>query len=720
MVLDLCRLGIPHHARSVPLLRPRRLPGNVASERRPVGRGAEDRRLDRSGANRRGRPGRSGAVAARAGRLRLASGADVEPGDDDAWAIWWRCWQQNIRRLLAYSSIAHAGYMLIGIAVALAVAGGAGGTTTVDGIGAMMFYVLVYAVATLGAFALLAWLGDGERQINNVDDLAGLWRNHPWAAAVMAIFMFSLTGLPPLAGFWGKLALFLGALGIDAGGAEPSVGLRALVSGSGRCRRDQCRHLGRLLSARGVGHVLPPLAGRSRGPGWHRRGGRRRLPVPGWSSPWAAVRRVPLDAANRASQAAQSAVPARADDLPRPKTRLPASRANASHAPARPAISRLDRVAAAGADASQRAAGVDVSLRRERASRCWSRIAGAKYSEAHDPARGADGIIAWPLLGGSHFALQALSRCPDSARAAQQLVRQFCGRRPADLSGRRSAGDRLLQSGLCRLGRRARRGTDRPDVRLWSARPTSPAVTPAAGRRRPALSAAGRSGWCRRVVAACRRSMIVGELGFSPGRVFAPLGRHRGGRVFRRGARHCRTPHLLDAISGAEPSAGLLVLVDSADMRPAARRCGWRRRRSIGRPTLHAELARWRHRLAGRYRLERMVGTSSAAARVRAQVSLAAAAPASVLIVGPPGSGKEHVAKAIHYRRPPELTGALVPVACAALDAELLISTLGPWADRLPQVPIAGGRCCWAMSTLCRSKPRRPCCRCSARSALGG
>ena len=135
-------------------------------------------------------------------------------------------WQQNVRRLLAYSSIAHAGYMMIGVAVGLAVAGGANGTTTVDGIGAMLFYVLVYAVATLGAFALLAWLGDGERQINTVDDLAGLWRNHPWAAAVMAVFMFSLTGLPPLAGFWGKLSLFLGALGIDAGGAEPSVGLR--------------------------------------------------------------------------------------------------------------------------------------------------------------------------------------------------------------------------------------------------------------------------------------------------------------------------------------------------------------------------------------------------------------------------------------------------------------------------------------------------------------
>jgi NADH-quinone oxidoreductase subunit N len=135
-------------------------------------------------------------------------------------------WQQNIRRLMAYSSIAHAGYMLIGVAVGLAVAGGAGDIATVDGIGAMLFYVLVYAVATLGTFALLAWLGDGERQVHTVDDLAGLWRNHPWAAAVMAVFMFSLTGLPPLAGFWGKLSLFLGALGVDAGGVEPSGGLR--------------------------------------------------------------------------------------------------------------------------------------------------------------------------------------------------------------------------------------------------------------------------------------------------------------------------------------------------------------------------------------------------------------------------------------------------------------------------------------------------------------
>ncbi len=91
---------------------------------------------------------------------------------------------------------------------------------------------------------------------------------------------------------------------------------------------------------------------------------------------------------------------------------------------------------------------------------------------------------------------------------------------------------------------------------------------------------------------------------------------------------------------------------------------------------LHAELLRWRHRFTSRYGLERMVGTSPAAARVRAQVALAAAAPTAVLVTGPAGSGKEHVAKAIHYRRGADSAGTLVPVACAALDVELTISTL--------------------------------------------
>jgi len=148
-------------------------------------------------------------------------------------------------------------------------------------------------------------------------------------------------------------------------------------------------------------------------------------------------------------------------------------------------------------------------------------------------------------------------------------------------------------------------------------------------------------------------------------------------------------PALSDAaLLGAEPPAGLLVLVDSADLPQTP--TGTQAADGGDDPTaeaLHAELARWRHRQAGRYRLERMVGISSAAARVRAQVSLAAAAPVAVWIVGPPGSGKEHVAKAIHYRRPADLTGALVPVACAALDTELLISTLGALARSTPHPP---------------------------------
>ncbi len=131
-------------------------------------------------------------------------------------------WQQNIRRLLAYSSIAHAGYMLIGLAVAFAVNGGAKGAETVDGVGATLFYVLVYALATLGAFAALTYLGDGDRQVENVDDLAGLGRAHPWVAAALAVFMFSLTGLPPFAGFWGKFALLTGAMGVQTADGDLS------------------------------------------------------------------------------------------------------------------------------------------------------------------------------------------------------------------------------------------------------------------------------------------------------------------------------------------------------------------------------------------------------------------------------------------------------------------------------------------------------------------
>ncbi len=130
-------------------------------------------------------------------------------------------WQDNVRRLLAYSSIAHAGYMLIGLAVAFALAYETGvpsiAGSAFDGVAAVLLYMAVYAVATVGTFAALTYLGDDSREINTVEELAGLARSHPVVSTMMAVFMFSLAGIPPLAGFWGKLALFGSALSVDAG-----------------------------------------------------------------------------------------------------------------------------------------------------------------------------------------------------------------------------------------------------------------------------------------------------------------------------------------------------------------------------------------------------------------------------------------------------------------------------------------------------------------------
>jgi NADH-quinone oxidoreductase subunit N len=134
-------------------------------------------------------------------------------------------WQNNIRRLLAYSSIAHAGYMLIGLSVSFAVAGGAESPSMIDGIGATIFYLLVYSAATAGAFAAITYLGGAKRQVDTVEDLAGLSQTNPITAAAVAICMFSLTGLPPLAGFWGKFGLLTGALSVDSTSGSLTTGL---------------------------------------------------------------------------------------------------------------------------------------------------------------------------------------------------------------------------------------------------------------------------------------------------------------------------------------------------------------------------------------------------------------------------------------------------------------------------------------------------------------
>lgn len=127
-------------------------------------------------------------------------------------------WQDNLRRLLAYSSIAHAGYLLIGLAVRLA---GPAAPGSWDGVAALLFYLCVYSLATVGTFAALAYLGRPQRQLDGVEELVGLGRTRPLPALAIAVFMFSLTGIPPLAGFFGKLFVFGSALGVDAGAGAP-------------------------------------------------------------------------------------------------------------------------------------------------------------------------------------------------------------------------------------------------------------------------------------------------------------------------------------------------------------------------------------------------------------------------------------------------------------------------------------------------------------------
>ncbi len=122
-------------------------------------------------------------------------------------------WQRDLRRMMGYSSIAHAGYLLIGLAAALDLFPGSSAAS--EAVTAMAFYVLVYAAATIGIFGALAYLSDDDVRFSQVEDLAGVGRAYPVIGVFMAVSLFSLSGIPPLAGFWGKLALFKSAL--DAG-----------------------------------------------------------------------------------------------------------------------------------------------------------------------------------------------------------------------------------------------------------------------------------------------------------------------------------------------------------------------------------------------------------------------------------------------------------------------------------------------------------------------
>jgi NADH-quinone oxidoreductase subunit N len=109
--------------------------------------------------------------------------------------------QRNIKRLMAYSSIGHVGYALIGLAAG-----------TASGVRGVLVYLAVYLVMTVGAWAVVLCMRRQGRMLEEITDLSGLSRTHPALALALAIFMFSLAGLPPTAGFFAKLYIFVAAI----------------------------------------------------------------------------------------------------------------------------------------------------------------------------------------------------------------------------------------------------------------------------------------------------------------------------------------------------------------------------------------------------------------------------------------------------------------------------------------------------------------------------
>ncbi len=129
--------------------------------------------------------------------------------------------QRNIKRLMAYSSINNVGFILIGLACA-----------TAEGASAMLVYLAIYVAMTLGGFVAILMLRDAEGQpVEAIADLAGLSRTRPMLAAGLAMVMFSLAGIPPLFGFWGKFVVFQAAV---QAGLVPlaAIGIAASVIGA--------------------------------------------------------------------------------------------------------------------------------------------------------------------------------------------------------------------------------------------------------------------------------------------------------------------------------------------------------------------------------------------------------------------------------------------------------------------------------------------------------
>jgi NADH-quinone oxidoreductase subunit N len=137
--------------------------------------------------------------------------------------------QDNLKRLMAYSSIGHAGYMLVAVASAPYLSPAESPTL---GVPALLFYLIAYGTMTLGFFAMLAMLDRPERPVETVDDLAGLAKSHPAVALMVTALMLSLIGFPLTVGFTGKFQIFFGAISVQGTAAwlYPTLALIGMVT----------------------------------------------------------------------------------------------------------------------------------------------------------------------------------------------------------------------------------------------------------------------------------------------------------------------------------------------------------------------------------------------------------------------------------------------------------------------------------------------------------
>jgi NADH-quinone oxidoreductase subunit N len=128
--------------------------------------------------------------------------------------------QTNIKRLMAYSSIGHIGFALVGLAA-----------NSEAGVRGVAIYMLIYLAMTLGTFAFILAMRRNDKNVEQIDELAGLSATNPMMATILTILMFSLAGIPPLAGFWAKWYVFLAAINADLY-ALAVIGVLASVVGA--------------------------------------------------------------------------------------------------------------------------------------------------------------------------------------------------------------------------------------------------------------------------------------------------------------------------------------------------------------------------------------------------------------------------------------------------------------------------------------------------------